>query len=510
MQLTPKKGISQANNQPKEKGSKNTGIKKEFAALLAGMSGNNPAYSPNVPEAGQLRPPLEIQLNKKTENRYTPTLMSQLSDISSSPAKSKDYLATFDHTAGSVSSNELTTLMKHEKKYGTAKATGRENLYSGKNTPALALQTDQTKFHPVKNSIVPAPSADQVLKGKVPQAMADNGLGPSLYVEKGSGSGVSNALKSPKNITPAQNESVSVQKNLSQISSQQACTPVKASLSNSAAISILQDLIVKATLVSHADQKSDNIRGDKQEGGILQVKEKEVKKDSALLDRSNTEHLQTKSSQQARGENSTSSTEDLESRVRPQDATKISINDTDKLETIKGRSATAVCNEYLALDKGGVNELQVSIQSQKAVPMTEARFQQQIVDYITTQLSQLTNHGTHRATIVLDPPYLGNLEVEIRVQGSQVKTIFVASTELVKTLLESNMNDLKQSFTEAGFQQGEASVFLRQNNSDNSTERDKTNTHSDSSLISIDEENEKHAPPETIIGQEHYLINLQA
>jgi flagellar hook-length control protein FliK len=167
--------------------------------------------------------------------------------------------------------------------------------------------------------------------------------------------------------------------------------------------------------------------------------------------------------------------------------------------------------DHFALNRGVVGELQVSSGPQTALPMSEARFGQQLLDYMTTQLSQLNKGGFHRATIVLDPPYLGNLEVEIRVQGTQIKATFVASTELVKTLLEANMNDLKQSFTEAGFEQGETSVLLRENKSNNSSERDKAhNWASGGSFIPGDEKAEKTPVSGIVIGQEaHYLINLQ-
>jgi|GEM_PF-3760221 len=106
--------------------------------------------------------------------------------------------------------------------------------------------------------------------------------------------------------------------------------------------------------------------------------------------------------------------------------------------------------------------------STQFVRMSPSTFQQSFAQYLDLSLSQASAQGFHRATISIEPPYLGKLDIELKVQGNNVRATFVASTAAVKSLLESSMADLQQSFSDAGLEGGEAQVFLRDNGSNGS------------------------------------------
>ena len=93
-----------------------------------------------------------------------------------------------------------------------------------------------------------------------------------------------------------------------------------------------------------------------------------------------------------------------------------------------------------------------SLSSQRFLRMEPSNFSQLFAKYVDMQLNRSDAQSIHRATISLEPPNLGKLDVELKVSGSQVRATFMASTQAAKTLLESNMSDLQQSFSDAGFE----------------------------------------------------------
>jgi flagellar hook-length control protein FliK len=93
----------------------------------------------------------------------------------------------------------------------------------------------------------------------------------------------------------------------------------------------------------------------------------------------------------------------------------------------------------------------------------------EVVSQVRTQLeemvSKVTWTGTQKATLNLNPPHLGSVDVDVIVRGDHVKAVFTASTPLVREALESGMDMLKQSLSGAGMGDSDADVFLKQGDS---------------------------------------------
>ncbi len=120
-----------------------------------------------------------------------------------------------------------------------------------------------------------------------------------------------------------------------------------------------------------------------------------------------------------------------------------------------------------------------------AVRMTPSSFPAQFIEYMEMHLSNMGSYGVHRATISVEPPNLGKIDIELKVQGDHVKATFVASSQAVKSVLDSSMADLRNSFSDAGFGQGDIDVFVRDDRSNGSRERERQNRREGSSTAPI-------------------------
>jgi flagellar hook-length control protein FliK len=54
----------------------------------------------------------------------------------------------------------------------------------------------------------------------------------------------------------------------------------------------------------------------------------------------------------------------------------------------------------------------------------------------------------------------------VEVRGEQVKATFMTASPVVKEILDSGMDTLRQSFSQAGMDQSETNVFLNQGNAE--------------------------------------------
>jgi flagellar hook-length control protein FliK len=274
-----------------------------------------------------------------------------------------------------------------------------------------------------------------------------------------------------------------------------------------------QESTKKASSHSPGDHQTALVGDDKPGNMVLQIKEKEkdIKKDGASSNPVSREHREIKPQPQVRGENSTASAEEYDSRVRPNDSARNASAESSKPDSAKAQSPVSSSLSHHVQSEGIPGQLQGSAPQQKTLSATETCFRQELLNHIEAQFSNLRNSGCQRATIILDPPYLGNLEVEIKVHGTQIKATFVASTEMVKNLLESNMADLKQSFADAGFDQGETSVFLRENRSNGSGEREGGRGWTGGpGSMPYEEKIEKSVASVTAVEHgDHHLINLR-
>jgi len=98
--------------------------------------------------------------------------------------------------------------------------------------------------------------------------------------------------------------------------------------------------------------------------------------------------------------------------------------------------------------------------------LTGAEIFRQVQDQVEEMLAKFSWPATHRARLSLNPPSLGALDIEVEVRGDQVKTTFLTASPVVKEILDSGMETLRQSLNQAGMNQSETNVFLQQGNAE--------------------------------------------
>ncbi|MBI4774906.1 MAG: flagellar hook-length control protein FliK [Deltaproteobacteria bacterium] len=98
--------------------------------------------------------------------------------------------------------------------------------------------------------------------------------------------------------------------------------------------------------------------------------------------------------------------------------------------------------------------------------ITGAEVLRQVQDQVEEMLAKFSWPATHRARLSLNPPSLGALDIEVEVRGDHVKTTFLTASSAVKEILDSGMDTLRQSLSQAGMNQSETNVFLQQGNAE--------------------------------------------
>ena len=98
--------------------------------------------------------------------------------------------------------------------------------------------------------------------------------------------------------------------------------------------------------------------------------------------------------------------------------------------------------------------------------MTGAEIFRQVQDRVEEMLAKFSWPATHRARLSLNPPSLGALDIEVEVRGEHVKATFLTASPVVKEILDSGMDTLRQSFSQSGMDQSETNVFLQQGNAE--------------------------------------------
>ncbi len=73
-----------------------------------------------------------------------------------------------------------------------------------------------------------------------------------------------------------------------------------------------------------------------------------------------------------------------------------------------------------------------------------------VVDQVVQKFSIKGTDNQNEIKIKLDPPALGTVRMNINTSGDSVKTTIIAENQAVKQAIESNMNQLKDSFTSQG------------------------------------------------------------
>ncbi len=78
------------------------------------------------------------------------------------------------------------------------------------------------------------------------------------------------------------------------------------------------------------------------------------------------------------------------------------------------------------------------------------------------RLVWMVSHGQQRAEIMLDPPQLGRVDVQLVMQGDRAQLVFAADTPLSRELLEQSLPRLREMMAEAGIELTDVNVGSRQ------------------------------------------------
>jgi len=83
-----------------------------------------------------------------------------------------------------------------------------------------------------------------------------------------------------------------------------------------------------------------------------------------------------------------------------------------------------------------------------------------ILNQVSEKINYTLGKGESRVTIQLNPPSLGQINVNLAMKNNQLQAIIVAESVQVKNILESNMNQLRVSLEGSNIEVDKVSVFV--------------------------------------------------
>jgi len=90
----------------------------------------------------------------------------------------------------------------------------------------------------------------------------------------------------------------------------------------------------------------------------------------------------------------------------------------------------------------------------------KAFFEKTVVDQIVSKVSFKVTGGQEEIKIRLEPPSLGSLQLKVSVEGKIVNAAIVADNNITKEIIQSNLQQLKDSMTEQGLKLDDISVLV--------------------------------------------------
>ena len=90
----------------------------------------------------------------------------------------------------------------------------------------------------------------------------------------------------------------------------------------------------------------------------------------------------------------------------------------------------------------------------------------ELVRQVAHQVAQAVrggfNRGEDRLRLRLSPPELGEVRLDLKLHGADLKVILVAETQTAREALQASMPELRSSLAEQGLRLEEFGVFVRQ------------------------------------------------
>jgi hypothetical protein len=107
----------------------------------------------------------------------------------------------------------------------------------------------------------------------------------------------------------------------------------------------------------------------------------------------------------------------------------------------------------------------------------------EVFSEIVKQFTLIVNRGGGEARVVLEPPELGSMRLDIKLNHSEVNTNIVVENTAVKDLIESRLSMLQNSLLGQGFTLGSFSVEVKEKNTSPQMTADRNNAGAGASKI---------------------------
>lgn len=122
--------------------------------------------------------------------------------------------------------------------------------------------------------------------------------------------------------------------------------------------------------------------------------------------------------------------------------------------SMNGTNVGSGTNGYAQL----TNEIPTDSRLQESTP--KAFFERTVIDQIVSKVSFKVTDGLEEIKIRLEPPSLGSLQLKISVEGKTVNAVIVADNNMAKEIIQSNLQQLKDSMAEQGLKLDNISVSV--------------------------------------------------
>ncbi|MFH0925101.1 MAG: flagellar hook-length control protein FliK [bacterium] len=107
-----------------------------------------------------------------------------------------------------------------------------------------------------------------------------------------------------------------------------------------------------------------------------------------------------------------------------------------------------------------------NLNSQEGVKQTSPNYQAQetqVVDQIVKNITTSISSDKRELVVRLKPDELGTIQIKISIEGEKMKALIQTESEAIKGIVESNLNQLKNSLAEKGFNVEKFSVSVGNN-----------------------------------------------
>lgn len=111
----------------------------------------------------------------------------------------------------------------------------------------------------------------------------------------------------------------------------------------------------------------------------------------------------------------------------------------------------------VALDKGVFQALTEKLAGSNAGPVFD-RYVEQTIDQIKAQIPTQVKNGEGTATIRLNPPMLGRVDVNIAMEDGKLQATFRVENQITKDMLQMNISILKETLSEQGIRVTQLSI----------------------------------------------------